>query len=49
MIFKEIFADFARWIYKNLEAEYAHANAKEAIDEALTEGEFEFYENGDIF
>lgn len=47
--FKDIFADFAKWIYKNLEAEYEHASSNDAVDEALELGEFEFYENGDVF
>lgn len=47
--FREIFADFAQWIYKGLRDEYDCANSNEAIDDALELGEFEFYENGDIF
>lgn len=47
--FKEVFADFARWIYENLRDAYEYANSNDAVDEALIVGEFEFYENGDVF
>lgn len=47
--FKDIFADFARWIYKSLRDEYENANSNESIDESLEINDFEFYENGDVF
>jgi len=38
--------DFARWIYRQLEAEWEYQNSDEAVDEALIANEYEFDEDG---
>lgn len=40
--------DFARWIYKNLEAEYEYLTSEECVFEQLTSGDYEFDEDGRI-
>ena len=44
--FKEICADFARWIYRNLEKEYEYQTSNEALIEVIAMNEHEFYEDG---
>ena len=45
---KEPLRDFARWIYKMLEAEYDYQNSNEQVDEMLTGNDYEFTEDGKI-
>lgn len=45
---KEMFADFARWIYKMLEAEYDYQNSNERVDENIQCNDYEFTEDGHI-
>jgi len=47
---EDVFADFALWIYKNLEREYEYLTSDEVIAESLiaNEMEFELDEDGDI-
>ena len=47
---RDVFADFALWIYRNLEKEYEYLTSDEAIAESLeaNEVEFEIDEDGDI-
>ena len=45
--FLEIMRDFARWIYKGLEAEYNYRMSDEAVDESIIANEYEFDEDGD--
>jgi hypothetical protein len=46
--FKEICADFARWIYRQLEREYEWQMSDEYVDEAIIINEYEFTEKGEI-
>jgi hypothetical protein len=46
--FKEICADFARWIYKQLENEYEYQTSDEVVDDAMNANEYEFDEDGNI-
>lgn len=46
--FKEICADFARWIYRRLEAEYEYQTSDETLRELIEINEWEFYEDGRI-
>lgn len=48
--FCEVFADFALWIYKNLQREYEYLQGDEAVSESLiaNEVEFEIDEDGNI-
>lgn len=43
---KEAFRDFARWIYKMLEAEYDYQNSNESVDENIRGNDYEFTEDG---
>lgn len=43
---KEALRDFARWIYKMLEAEYYYQNSNEVVDENIIANEYEFTEDG---
>jgi hypothetical protein len=47
---RDVFADFALWIYRNLEKEYEYLTSDEAVAESLeaNEMEFEIDEDGDI-
>ena len=45
----ELLKDFSYWILRQLEKEDEYQNSNEAVDEMLVNGEYEFYENGDIF
>ena len=38
--------DFARWIYRQLEAEYEYQNSDEVVDETIIINEYEFDEDG---
>lgn len=38
--------DFARWIYRQLEAEYEYQNSDEAVDESIIANGYEFDEDG---
>lgn len=40
--------DFARWIYKSLEAEYDHLTDDETVEETIRANEFEFDEDGHV-
>ena len=44
----EAMRDFARWIYKNLEAEYDYPTSDEAIDETIRANDYEFDEHGEV-
>lgn len=46
--FREICADFARWIYRRLEQEFDYQSSKEVITETIEANEYEFYEDGGI-
>lgn len=46
--FKEICADFARWIYRQMEREYEWQMSNEAVDESIEANEYEFTEEGKI-
>jgi hypothetical protein len=43
---KEMFADFARWIYRMLEAEHDYCHADEQVDENIRCNDYEFTEDG---
>jgi hypothetical protein len=43
---KEMFADFARWIYRQLEQSHDWCHADEQVDENIRINEFEFTEDG---
>lgn len=45
--FKKIMRDFARWIFKGIEAEYDYRMSDEAADEAITDNEYTFDEDGE--
>jgi hypothetical protein len=47
---EDIFADFAKWIYRSLENEYYHLTSDELVAESLisNEREFEIDENGEL-
>jgi hypothetical protein len=38
--------DFARWIYRQLEAEYGYQNSDEVVDETIIINAYEFDEDG---
>lgn len=42
----ELFRDFARWIYRQLEAEYEYRQSAEAVDEDIEANEYTFDEEG---
>jgi hypothetical protein len=44
----EALRDFARWIYRRLEAEYEYCNSDEAIEENMMANEYEFDADGEI-
>ena len=44
---KEVIADFARWIYARLEKEYDYQTSDEVISESLISNEIEFSEDGE--
>lgn len=44
--FKEICADFARWVYRQLEKEYDYQTSDEALIEVIAMNDYEFYEDG---
>jgi hypothetical protein len=46
--FTDICADFAHWIYKQLEREYEWQMSDENVDESIVANEYEFTENGEI-
>ena len=46
--FKEICADFARWIYRQLEKEYEWQISDDAVDESIEANDYEFTEEGGI-
>ena len=43
---KKMFADFARWIYRMLEAEHDYCHADEQVDENIRCNEYEFTKDG---
>lgn len=45
----ELCAEFAQWVYKNLENEYNYLMSDEAISEFLTANEYEFMIDGSIY
>ena len=45
----ELCAEFAQWVYRNLENEYDHLTSDEAITEFLIANEYEFTGNGKIY
>ena len=45
--FREICADFARWIYRMLEAEYDYQSSDECLIEMIEANEYEYDEDGD--
>ena len=45
---KECLRDFADWIYKQLENEYAYRTGEEACREAIEANDYEFTEKGDM-
>lgn len=45
---KRAMRDFADWIYRQLEAEYAYQNADEQVDDSIIANEYEFTETGEI-
>lgn len=42
----EALRDLARWLYRQLEAEYDHLTSDEAIDDSIIANEYTFTENG---
>lgn len=44
----ELLKDFAQWILKQLQAEFDYQNSDAAVDEMLSNGVYEFKENGEI-
>lgn len=46
---KEMFADFARWIYKMLEAEYEYQTSNEQVDENIRCNQYEFHADGRLY
>lgn len=44
----EAMRDFARWIYKGIEAEYEYRMSEENVDESIRVNEYEFTEDGEI-
>ena len=44
---RDCLADFASWIYKQLEKEYEYQNSDEVIDELLVSNGYTFTENGE--
>lgn len=44
----DILRSFAKWIYKQLEAEFDGLNTDEAIDETIEANDWEFYANGEM-
>jgi hypothetical protein len=45
---KDCLRSFAQWIYNQLKKEDEYQSSEEAVDEALMNGEYEFYENGEV-
>ena len=45
----EIFRDLARWLYRQLQAEYDHLTSNEAIEEGIMINEYTFTEAGRRF
>ena len=45
----EIFRDLARWLYRQLQAEYDHLTSDEAIEEGIVINEYTFTEAGRRF
>lgn len=45
----EIFCDLARWLYRQLQAEYDHLTSDEAIEEGIVVNEYTFTEGGRRF
>ena len=43
---RELFRDFARWIYKFVDAEYTYQTSDEAVDDAIRANEYTFTEAG---
>lgn len=46
--FADVFARFAKWIYRNLEAEWDYTNGDEYVTEAIEANAYEFTEDGAI-
>ncbi len=46
--FRDLMRDFADWIYKGLEEDYDYQTSDEAINESLSNGEYEFDEEGEM-
>lgn len=46
--FKELFADYARWIYRNLRDEYEFQTSEGAIRESIECNGYEFDEHGNL-
>lgn len=44
----ECLRDFARWIYRQLKAQWEYLNSDESIDESIRINEYEFTESGDL-
>lgn len=44
----EALRDFARWIYRQLEAQWDYLNSDESVDESIRANEYEFTELGEI-
>ena len=45
-ILTEALRDMARWLYRQLQAEYDHLTSKEAIEEGIIANEYTFTEGG---
>jgi hypothetical protein len=45
----EALRDLARWLYRQLEAEYDHLTSDEAVDEGIIINEYTFTEGGRRF
>ena len=46
--FRDLMRDFADWIYKGLEEDYNYRTSDEAANESLSNGEYEFDEEGEM-
>jgi hypothetical protein len=46
--FRDLMRDFADWIYKGLEADYDYRTSDEAANDCLSEGDYEFDEEGEM-
>ena len=45
-VIEDALRDFARWIYRQLDAENDYRNSDEYVDDCIVANDYEFYEGG---